>query len=305
MEDATLTEPIARLREELDALDRAYSPGHHGLWSARRRAELFDAALAEMFDAADAPPGVGLAALGGYGRSQQLPRSDVDLLIVHDGRHADAVADLTQRLLYPLWDGGFEVGQAVRTPSECEQIAGERLDALTSMLDLRPIAGDPELATEAAERVLALAAADVAGFARALREDAAAQSRAVRRDRVPARARPEAGRRRAARPAGGAVGRERGRRRPRAHRRARGARRRRGVPDPSAQRPAVRDRQARRPAAARAAAADRAGDGLHRRAAPHRRGRLDARRVRARASRSLDHRERARSRRGGHLDADR
>ena len=47
MEDATLTEPIARLREDLDALDRAYSPGHHGLWSARRRAELLDAALAE------------------------------------------------------------------------------------------------------------------------------------------------------------------------------------------------------------------------------------------------------------------
>ena len=176
MEDATLTEPIARLREELDALDRAYSAGHHGLWSARRRAELLDAALADMFEAADAPPGAALAALGGYGRRQQLPRSDVDLLIVHDGGHADAVADLTQRLLYPLWDGGFEVGQAVRTPSECEQIAGERLDALTAMLDLRPIAGDLEFATEAAGRVHALAAADVAGFARALREDAEARA---------------------------------------------------------------------------------------------------------------------------------
>jgi [protein-PII] uridylyltransferase len=175
MEDAALTEPIARLRDELDALDRAYSAGHHGLWSARRRAELLDAALAEMFEAADAPPGVALAALGGYGRRQQLPRSDVDLLIVHDGRHADAVADLTQRLLYPLWDGGFEVGQAVRTPSECEQIAGERLDALTAMLDLRPVAGEGALATEAATRVMALARADVAGFARALREDAEAR----------------------------------------------------------------------------------------------------------------------------------
>ncbi len=176
MEDATLSEPIARLRRELDVLDRAYSPGHHGLWSARRRAELFDDALGEMFEAAQAPPGVALAALGGYGRFQQLPRSDVDLLIVHDGRQADAVADLTQRLLYPLWDGGFEIGQAVRTPSECEQIAAERLDALASMLDLRPIAGDARLAAEAADRVLVLAAADVAGFARALREDAAARA---------------------------------------------------------------------------------------------------------------------------------
>src|SRR5918994_2366077 len=155
MEDATLSEPIARLRRELDVLDRAYSPGHHGLWSARRRAELFDGALGRMFDAAAPPPGVALAALGGYGRSQQLPRSDVDLLIVHDGRRADAVAELTQRLLYPLWDGGFEVGQAVRTPSECEQIAGERLDALTAMLDLRRLAGDDALTDEAAARVRA------------------------------------------------------------------------------------------------------------------------------------------------------
>jgi [protein-PII] uridylyltransferase len=176
MEDAALIEPVAKLRAELDSLDRAYSAGHHGLWSARRRADLLDAALAEMFDAAGAPPGVGLAALGGYGRAQQLPRSDIDLLIVHDGRRAEEVADLAQRLLYPLWDGGFEVGHAVRTPLECDQIAGERLDALTSMLDLRAIVGDTALPREAAERVRALAAADVAGFARALRDDAAART---------------------------------------------------------------------------------------------------------------------------------
>jgi len=170
--EAAPAEPIARLREELRVLERAYSPGHHGLWSARRRAELFDAALAESFEAADTPARVALAALGGYGRMQQLPCSDVDLVIVHDGRRPDDVAVLTERLLYPLWDEGFEVGHAVRTPEECERIAGERLDVLTSMLDLRLIAGDPSLAADAAARARAVATADVQAFARTMRDDA-------------------------------------------------------------------------------------------------------------------------------------
>src|SRR5688572_592813 len=99
MESAPLGASIERLREELGALDRAYSPGHHGLWSARRRAELLDGIMAEMFGAAEPPPGVGLAAVGGYGRHQQLPRSDIDLLIVHDGRSPQEVAALAERLL--------------------------------------------------------------------------------------------------------------------------------------------------------------------------------------------------------------
>jgi [protein-PII] uridylyltransferase len=173
MEAVPVAGSIEGLRGRLEALDRAYSAGHHGLWSARRRSELFDEALSELFLAAEPPESVGLAATGGYGRRQQLPRSDVDLVVLHDGSRADEVAALAERLLYPLWDGGFEVGHAVRTPLECEQVARERLDALTSMLDLRPIAGDGAIVREAADRVHAVATGDVPAFVRALREDAA------------------------------------------------------------------------------------------------------------------------------------
>ena len=176
MEAAPLAEPVTKLREELGALDRAYSPGHHGLWSAARRAEMFDVALLVLFEASDPPPGVGLAAIGGYGRRQQLPCSDVDLLIAHDGSRPDAVADLTERLLYPLWDAGFEVGQAVRTPSECEHAARGRIDVLTAMLDLHPIAGDRTVLERCADAVRSLVADDVPAFARALRLDANARS---------------------------------------------------------------------------------------------------------------------------------
>lgn len=175
-EAAPVADLVATMREELEALDRAYSPGHHGLWSAARRAEMFDHALTSMFEAIDPPAGVGLAALGGYGRRQLLPLSDVDLLLVHDGSRPDEVAEVAERLLYPLWDAGFDVGHAVRTPDECEAISRERLDVLTSMIDLRSLAGDDELVRGAAHRVLAIASADAPGFARSLRADAEARA---------------------------------------------------------------------------------------------------------------------------------
>ncbi|MGZ5290211.1 MAG: [protein-PII] uridylyltransferase family protein [Actinomycetota bacterium] len=171
-----ITDPLTRLAEELAALDRAYSSGHHGRWSAGRRSDLLDAAIVALFAAADPPPGTALAALGGYGRRQQLPRSDVDLLVVHDGDRPDDVAALVDRLLYPLWDAGLEVGQAVRTPEECAAIVPERLDAATAMLDLRYLAGDEDLAAETAARVRAVVAADADGFVTRLREGAAARA---------------------------------------------------------------------------------------------------------------------------------
>ncbi|HSJ50998.1 MAG TPA: ACT domain-containing protein [Actinomycetota bacterium] len=164
--------PVARLLEELRALERAYSPGHHGRWSAGRRAELVDACLIELFESADVHGGVALVALGGYGRGRLSPFSDVDLLIVHDGSHPDAVAALAERILYPLWDAGLRVGHGVRTPLECEALAAERLDARTAMLDGRALAGDAVPWTDATARVAAPVRVEPRAFAEALREDA-------------------------------------------------------------------------------------------------------------------------------------
>ena len=169
-------DPLVRLSEELAALDRAYSPGHHGLWSAGRRSDLLDTAIVALFEGAEPPLGAALAALGGYGRRQQLPRSDVDLLVLHDDGPSAELAAFVDRLLYPLWDAGLEVGQAVRTPAECAAIVPERLDAATAMLDLRYLAGDERLAAEAAAGVHVVVAADPDGFAARLREGAEVRS---------------------------------------------------------------------------------------------------------------------------------
>ncbi|HWO70438.1 MAG TPA: ACT domain-containing protein [Actinomycetota bacterium] len=163
--------PVARLLGELRALDRAYSPGHHGRWSARRRAELVDRCLRELFAAAGPPPGVALAALGGYGRGELAPASDLDLLIVHRGR-AEDLRPLAERLLYPLWDAGLAVGHAVRTPDECLAFAAGRLDAATSMLDARFLAGDPGVLDDALAPVRSWLREDPRGFATRLAEDA-------------------------------------------------------------------------------------------------------------------------------------
>ena len=173
---ADVPAPIARLKDELAALERAYSPGHHGLWSARRRAELVDAAVVELYTAAtaagDRAPRTALVALGGYGRGALCPRSDIDIVLVHDGAESAAVAALTQQLLYPLWDASFSVGHAVRTPGESVELATERLDAATAMLDARLLAGDADLLVEASGPVLARLRGDVDGFAESLANDA-------------------------------------------------------------------------------------------------------------------------------------
>ena len=160
-----MTDPTATLQDELAALDRAYSPGSHGLWSARRRTGVVDTCLKALFDQAEAPDGVALAALGGYGRARQFPFSDIDLLILHDGSDPDAIATLTDHVLYPLWDAGFELGQAVRTPAECVEMAAERFDVLTAMLDGRFLAGDEKVLSAALGSVRELATTDPRVFA--------------------------------------------------------------------------------------------------------------------------------------------
>ncbi len=157
-----VSEAVSALREQLAALDKAYSSGHHGRWSAARRSGLVDECLRTVFRESGAPPDVALCAVGGYGRGELAPRSDVDLLLLHDGR-GDMRA-LAERILYPLWDAGLTLGHSVRTPAECVAGAGERLEIATSLLDLRAVAGSEALAEQTQAQVRSAVAADVPRF---------------------------------------------------------------------------------------------------------------------------------------------
>lgn len=101
-----------------------------------------DAALRDLADAVLGPGGgVTLVAVGGYGRREMSPHSDVDLLCLVPPRSDVSPATL-RGLLYPLWDAGFQVGHAVRTPAEAVDHAGKDLDAATSLLSARLVAGE-------------------------------------------------------------------------------------------------------------------------------------------------------------------
>ncbi|SCF76236.1 [protein-PII] uridylyltransferase [Streptomyces sp. Cmuel-A718b] len=109
-------------------------------------ARLTDDWLTGLFTAAATRAGVrgaALVAVGGYGRGELSPRSDLDLLLLHDGS-ADpaAVAALADAVWYPVWDLGLALDHSVRTPGEARKTAGEDLKVQLGLLDARPVAGD-------------------------------------------------------------------------------------------------------------------------------------------------------------------
>ncbi|MER5256759.1 [protein-PII] uridylyltransferase [Streptomyces sp. NPDC002855] len=119
-------------------------------------ADLTDDWLTGLFTAAGAPRGASLVAVGGYGRGELSPRSDLDLLLLHDGS-ADAgeVAALADRIWYPIWDLGLALDHSVRTPVEARKTAGEDLKVQLGLLDARHVVGDLGLTAGLRTAVLA------------------------------------------------------------------------------------------------------------------------------------------------------
>jgi len=106
---------------------------------ARRTAQV-DRWLAELLGA---EPGVALVAVGGYGRKELLPRSDLDVVLLHDGR--DGIAGIADRIWYPVWDSGAELDHAVRTVPQARRVARGDLKVALGLLSARHVAGDPDL----------------------------------------------------------------------------------------------------------------------------------------------------------------
>ncbi|MFI9205942.1 [protein-PII] uridylyltransferase [Streptomyces sp. NPDC053048] len=106
-------------------------------------AHLTDRWLAALLGPAQ---GVALVAVGGYGRGELSPRSDLDVLLLHDGTTgADGIAALADRLWYPVWDMGLALDHSVRTPAEARKAATGDLKVHLGLLDARHLAGDPGL----------------------------------------------------------------------------------------------------------------------------------------------------------------
>jgi [protein-PII] uridylyltransferase len=89
--------------------------------------------------------GTALVAVGALGRREVVPYSDLDLVLVHDGKRD--VAELANSLWYPLWDARVELDHSVRTVGQAVQVAATDLRAALGLLDARLIAGDEALFT--------------------------------------------------------------------------------------------------------------------------------------------------------------
>jgi [protein-PII] uridylyltransferase len=115
-----------------------------GLVGASLRAELadgYDRCLAELFTPRE---NLALVAVGGLGRREPAPCSDLDLVLLHDGK-LDGLAELADAIWYPIWDSKIGLDHSVRTPEQALAVAKTDLKALLGLLDIRHLAGDPGL----------------------------------------------------------------------------------------------------------------------------------------------------------------
>jgi len=138
-------EAKARILAEIEAL-----PGHsRGVRGALRRlSRLTDESLRALWQASALPPTLALVAVGGYGRGELFPYSDIDVLVLlPDGARPEADEPLKsglERFIGHCWDVGLEIGSSVRTVAECLLEAAASISVQTALLESRWLAGSRE-----------------------------------------------------------------------------------------------------------------------------------------------------------------
>jgi [protein-PII] uridylyltransferase len=95
--------------------------------------------------------GLALVAAGGYGRGELAPGSDLDVILVHNGRRD--VGTIADALWYPVWDQGIHLDHSVRTPKQMMAVAEDDLRAALGLLDARFVAGDSAIADPIPARI--------------------------------------------------------------------------------------------------------------------------------------------------------
>jgi [protein-PII] uridylyltransferase len=136
-----------------DRLRTRHADGASGAESVRTHAAFMDDLLRGLYETADGEVRAAghprsrlvLAALGGYGRGELHPSSDLDLVLIHGGEVTPYVQRMAQEILYTLWDLGLRVGHACRSLHDCLALARTDLPSRTSMQAARVLAGDQRL----------------------------------------------------------------------------------------------------------------------------------------------------------------
>jgi [protein-PII] uridylyltransferase len=161
--DATAADKLARyknfLKVETHRLKLLHRGGEGGREICLARAAILDSFLRHLWTAAKDTlsaqarsefPSLALVAIGGYGRAELNPYSDIDFMFLHEGQVATGrplpcLARLIDGVLYPAWDVGLKIGYSVRDLSDCVKVANTDMQSKTSLIESRLIIGDAEL----------------------------------------------------------------------------------------------------------------------------------------------------------------
>ncbi len=149
----------AFLKVETHRLKLLHRAGAGGREICTARAAILDALLRHLWDTAKAGlspqarvefPPMALVAIGGYGRAELNPHSDIDFMFLHDGQVAAGrplpyLSKIIDGVLYPLWDIGLKIGHSVRSLDDCITVANTDMQSKTSLIEARLIAGDQKL----------------------------------------------------------------------------------------------------------------------------------------------------------------
>lgn len=148
------------LKVEAHRLRILHRAGGSGREVCRARAAILDLLLRYILEGTrnatpalaekNLPP-IALVAIGGYGRGELNPHSDIDFMFLHSGemvasgRPKPTMSAIVDGLLYPLWDIGLKVGHSVRSISDCIHVANTDMQSKTSLIEARLITGNSEL----------------------------------------------------------------------------------------------------------------------------------------------------------------
>ncbi len=130
-----------RLKAGRDALRAAYAQDANAGRFLQGHRRLVDGILASLWRDASLPPGSALVAVGGYGRGELYPHSDVDLLVLLPGAPDASGRRAVEVFVGRLWDVGLQIGHSVRTVSECTEEAAKDITIQTTLLEARLLGG--------------------------------------------------------------------------------------------------------------------------------------------------------------------
>src|SRR5437870_8947973 len=131
------------------AIAAAHARGASGVETVTALTALADDILRDLYALEYAgtfsPAGVVLVALGGYGRRELAPYSDIDLMFLYEPLHEREARAVSTAILHVLWDLGFLVGHSLRTIADCRSMGRTDLTVRTSLMEARWLAGDQTL----------------------------------------------------------------------------------------------------------------------------------------------------------------